>query len=248
VEVRTLTAAEMKGLEDVYQNVVFDRDGPWYMQGDRSPRDQWYYERLLLPFRAIHDSYDTLQDVAVYLRHFPYRGTRVSPLRHLRHNIRIYFEEAYVLRQRLIDYLNILEKDYARSRQEKELNAINAPLCRLLKKRLKSIIDARTLHVHKGGYDDDRLRRLDTLELLSACLPGDAIGGKRRASVYKHMYASAYRNERKRWERLAMDCNLIVEQLIDFYFSKLMPIIFAPDGKVISPPLADTYGPRSEPT
>lgn len=231
-----ITAEQRKEMEEVNWNHICDLDGPRSIKRRPSPREIWWHQRLFYPFAAIQKSYDILQDVEVYVRRFPYRGTRVSPATYLRHNIQVYFQETYILRQRMIDFLNSLEKDYAGSSQGVELKTLNARLCGEVKRRLKPITDARKQHVHELGYDDNGLSRLDTLELL-AVHTAKKENGKKSAVLYRIFYEDGYKGQRKRWRELIRQWNTLIGTTLDEYFENLNRVVFTQSGELIFPQL-----------
>lgn len=241
---KNLSPDEQKEFADAHWNHLFDLKGPRSIKRKRLPIELWYHRRLFVPFGAIHKSYEALQDIEIYFRRFPYSGTRVSPVNHLRHNIYVYLEEVYILRQRLIDYLNILEKDYADDPQGKQIKGINQPLCQMLKKHIQPMIAARKIHVHEGGYDEDALIRLDSLELLANYkLQNDAEDKRWPTYLYKQEYKVGYKQERKRWSKLVRNWNVTIEKLADAYFKSIGPIIFIPTGELVFPSSAKNYSP-----
>lgn len=234
-----ITTEEREEFAEVHWNALHNLPGPHSMNRDPSPRELWYHRRLFLPATAIYKSYEILLDLECYVCRFPYRNTRVSPAGHLRHNIEAYFQEAYILRQRMIDFLNSLEKDYAGSAEGETLQRINQPLCKILKTGLRSIMEARKTHVHGGGYDDENLKRLDTWELLARYTPkkqtDEHIDSK---SLFQLHYRKSYRRERARWAKLVKDWNSVIEKLLNHYFESLMKILFDQDGHLVTPPFS----------
>jgi hypothetical protein len=116
------------------------------------------------------------------------------------------------------------------------LKKINAPFCREIKKRLKPIIEARVDHVHGWGYDDRRLSRLDTLELLANYSSRNKTGRRKIKVVYRFMYEDTYKDERKRWSELLHQWNEAIGKLLDEYFNSLDCIVFPLAGKPVFPP------------
>lgn len=239
VNLSKLTPEELKEAGEANWNTIFNLEGPRSIKRKPLACEVWYSQRLFKPFSSIFKSHETLQDIEVYVRRFPFRGTRVSPATYLRHNIEVYLQEVYILRQRMIDFLNYLEKDYAKSSQGVSLKNINAPFCREIKKRLKPIIKARVNHVHGWGYDDKRLSRLDTLELLANYNSRSKMRhSKKFKVVHRILYEDAYKEERKRWSKLLHQWNETIGKLLDEYFNGIDCIVFPLDGKPVFPPLS----------
>jgi len=233
-----LTPEQLKEAGEANWNRIFDLEGPRSIKRKPLAWEVWYSQRLAKPFSAICKSHETLQDIEVYVRRFPFRGTRVSRVTYLRHNIEVYLQEVYVLRQRMIDFLNSLEKDYAESSQGVSFKKLNAPFCREIKTRLKPIIEARGDHVHGWGYDDKRLSRLDTLELLANYSSRKKTGHRKLKVVYRILHEDVYKAERKQWSKLLHQWNEAIGKLLDEYFRSLDCIVFPHSGKPVFPPLS----------
>jgi len=106
------------------------------------------------------------------------------------------------------------------------------------------MISARRIHVHEGGYDEDALSRLDSLELLANYKSqNDAEDERRMKFLYKYEYKHGYKQERKRWSKLVRDWNVTIEKLADAYFESIGQIIFTPAGKLVLPSSAKNYSP-----
>jgi hypothetical protein len=106
VNLSQLTPEQLKEAGEANWNTIFDLEGPRSIKRKPLACEAWYSQRLFKPFSSIFKSHETLQNIEVYIRRFPFRGTRVSPVTYLRHNIEVYLQEVYVLRQRVIDFLN----------------------------------------------------------------------------------------------------------------------------------------------
>jgi hypothetical protein len=242
LNIEQLALEHRKELNEVSRNSLFDLEGPRSISRTPLPKELWYQRRLFSSCAAIYKSSDALSDIEIYVRRFPYRGTRVSPTTHLRHSLELYLQEAYVLRQRMIDFLNVLQKDYEGTFQGRQLAAVNQPLCRMLKDSLSPIMKARTEHVHGGGFDDDRLRRIDGLELLARHgWQKNTAKDKRLKALFNLLYETDYKKERKRWVKFIQNWNAGIEKMHEGYFELLHPIIFNEEGKFVFPPIAEKF-------
>jgi hypothetical protein len=245
INFQQISPEELKEIGEAHHNHIFDLDGPRSIKRKPLPAELWYHRRIFAPYSAIFNSYEALQDSVIYFRRFPYHGSRVSAVNHLRRNINVYLQEIYILRQRMIDYLNILEKDYVGCPQGTQLKSYNQPLCQTLKKSLQPIITARKNHVHGGGYDEEGLKRLDSLHLLATYTSKkDTDEDKRRLYIYKFLHKQGYQKERKRWVKLVQHWNSTIEKLIDAYCEIIDRILFTETGELIFPPLAKNYSPN----
>lgn len=232
---------EMKELGQIIGSRLLGMPGPRTLNRRTSPKELWFHRRLFEPATAIFQSKEALLDIQVYVRSFPYRDTRVSRTTHLRHSLEHFFQEAYILRQRMIDLLNSLQKDYTGSPQENELLRANQSLCKLLKDSLRSLMDARKEHVHGSGFYDDDLERIAMLEILHQRGWANTEAEKTLKTKITLLYRQESRKERRRWSDFVANWNKTIERLIDGYFEIIFSILFRDNGELHYPPTAQNY-------
>jgi hypothetical protein len=195
-----------------------------------SVRQDWWCERVMTPITSIQSSHETLRDLHFYVGQYPYEGTRISPMRHLRFNVQSYFQEVYVLRQRLIDLLNIAKKDFGSRDDGPTVAQTCDRLCRELKARIKTVIEKRGEHVHQWGFETYSFTWLDAIELsLTAnieSLDPDA------AQEFQAFFDEKYPAERQLWSDAIEEANGVIENVIDDCARELNPMFFDASGKL----------------
>jgi hypothetical protein len=189
-----------------------------------SSRQKWWTERLMKPIAAISDSRETLHDLHFYVTQYPYEGTRVSPMRHLRFNVQSYFQEIYIFRQRLIDLLNIAKKEFETCDDGPVVAQVCDHLCRTLKARIKTIIELRKEHVHSWGCEIESFTWLDACELsLSASNDPPRLETSLQLQSF---FEERYPLERQLWGDAIMEINEAMDEMLDDCARELIPIFF----------------------
>lgn len=93
------------------KNHLLDLDGPKEVKGKLTGRETFVY-KLFYGYTEIASSLDTLDDIAVFIGRFPFKGTRITKERYLQFHVECYLAEIYLLQQRLESYLTLLERQY----------------------------------------------------------------------------------------------------------------------------------------
>jgi hypothetical protein len=105
-----------------------------------------------------------------YLSHYPgsrtFRFHGLSEANWLRYHIEAYLQETYVLSERLNRFLRKVEK-VAIGKRDKGGVGLTRKLKKSVELSFKSVVVTRGRHVHEYRFQDDELRNLDTLVLLT---------------------------------------------------------------------------------
>ena len=208
-----------KELEKVVWNDIFDLEGPRAINRSTSTNEKFVFE-VFDGARENYESYDNLCDLEVYVGRFPYTGTRISRRRHLTHNIESYFHEMYIMRERLVSYVNRVKKLYKNDKRYEDISTVLEELVVMVKKSLGGVVKLRGSHVHQSRYSDSGLSSLSAMELL---IVGQ--GDVDFEFLHKHKYMS----ERKRWKNKIEQNNKTVKEMLNMYANCLQDIVF--DGK-----------------
>ena len=94
---------------DVFKNHLLALKGPKQVARKITPHDI-FFSKLMVGFNEIYDSYSSLLDIQVYIDRFPYCKTRVSKTRYIAYHMENYFNEVYILKERLNAYCTINDK------------------------------------------------------------------------------------------------------------------------------------------
>ncbi len=195
-----------------------------------SHEEKFEVQVLFSGFMEITGSYERLEDIEVYIGRFPFSNTRISKLRHLQYHIENYFSEVYVLKNRLITYLDCIKKAYKSDPRCLKVRAETKRLRLIIEKTLENLVNIRGDHVHLSRYEDPDLDRLSLFEVLSH---GAQDEGPDMA--LKALHEWNYKDTRRKWKRTISKNNLATRKLLDVYFSGLHQFLFDGKGKVLTP-------------
>lgn len=142
-----LTRENRDELGETLLNTLLDLDGP--KRVDSKPdRETIFLAELFNGLSEIHNSYESLQDAELYVRRFPFGGTRITRDRYLRYVVENHLHEIYILKERLVKYLRRVERLYKKDKQLASIRRGAAPLYKLVSQSLSPLTTSRNTHVH----------------------------------------------------------------------------------------------------
>ncbi len=218
-----------KELGEVYKNVLFGNDGPKSLTNVKLSReDNFITNKLFRPLSEIVESYESIQNIPVYLSIFPYKKKGISKSSYLKYNVENYLHELNILQLRLESYLVVINRAYKKSKIKSILLSKSKKLNDLIKGAFSGYILTRGRHVHQFRYTDDSINRLSLLDLLVHSPE------KKFAAFIDWQYEEAYKKIRKEWrEKIKNDCKSI-DALLDVYFKTLYKVLVT-NGKLTYP-------------
>lgn len=192
-----------------------------------SPKEYFIANKLFRPLSEIINTIEAIENIAIYARSFPYKRQGISQAIYLKYHIENYLNELYLLKNRLISYVKLIDKSYKRSKRYEQVAKSILPLHSLVTDILERYIKVRGAHVHQYRYSDEDFNRLSTLELLSR-------GEEDFSKIMQNLYNDAYRETRKIWvEKIKTDI-VGIHNLLEYYFKGLLTAI-SKDGELIFP-------------
>jgi hypothetical protein len=206
-------------------NKLLDTGGPATVKQKPTSSERFLGE-LLTSFNEIACSYETLQDIEIYISSFPFNRSRTTPLRFLRFLIGAYLNEMYILRERLLTHLKRLKKLYSKDTRLRKILLLVNRIDKVVLKQFEDISLLRGSHVHILRYSDKDIERLGILELLSAGFSHP---------TFSDLFRFDYRATRSKWKKTIKSNNAKVKKLFDLYFEGIQPIVFDNTGKPIYP-------------
>jgi hypothetical protein len=191
---------------DNYRQIVVETD---------SNPDSIFLEAAFKNIIEIENSLESAKNIAILLRRRPTKkqiseGLTLSSF--LKINIHSYFEEMYILHERI----ESLYKFYKKSLKEigdkntEELEDMK----KLSTKAFKRINRARGSHIHSSRYDDRDLRHLEALDFY---IDNDSLGEK-NTNMFKLRRELSFRSIRKKWLKNIQNDTTAVEKLLDKLF------------------------------
>lgn len=205
-------------------NSLLDDPGARHLDR-RSTERELFYRRLFEGFSEIHSSCESMKNTEVYLRRFPFSGTRITLPGYLKYHVENYFNEMYIFEQRVLKYLTQIGREYRSDSRHAKVLAATRPLFRLVDQELKGIVDTRGRHVHVHRYTNEDLERLELMNLLTSN-PSDI---EEIAEVLTPYYKAEYRRIRSEWRSRVRKNNQVLIQLLDICAERLLPVLFSSD-------------------
>lgn len=189
-------------------------------QGRKVSVEFLFVQRVVVGHSEILESFESLKNIEIYLRSFPYRKQKVAPTAYLRYNVENYLQEMYILHERLQAYLKVIQRAY---RKEPDALVITQKITSLKSKvdvAFQNVLRARGAHVHESRFEDARIKLLLLLDLLS-----------QEDDDFKPRYEAMYldvRDDKVRWVKAT---NESIKKTLDVYFDELGRILFTRSGK-----------------
>ncbi|MCG7851885.1 MAG: hypothetical protein MIO92_05130 [Methanosarcinaceae archaeon] len=228
---REITKPELKEgneeLQSVIKNTILGIEGPRTVERNVSPREYFIANKLYRPMSEIMTSVETIENIAIYARSFPYKRQGVSRITYLKYHVENYLNELYLLKNRLIAYLKVIERSYSKSDISEHVAKTISLQYKVVSKVLKGYIEIRGTHVHKHRYSDDDFDRLSMLELLSRSNSDDSF-----EKIMNFLSNKAYSEIKKKWvDKIKSDIKGIYS-LLETYFEAVL-LAISEDGNVI---------------
>ncbi|HXM67766.1 MAG TPA: hypothetical protein VN911_13610 [Candidatus Acidoferrum sp.] len=153
-------------------NPVFGLPPPKGLETGRRPSpNERYWLDWFQEFSEIDGSMKRLNQALAYLSHYPhakvFRFHKLSEADWIRYHIEAYLQETYILYERLRRFLRKVEKVGIIARDKVGLGSVKKQKA-VVDASFKNVVRARGGHVHDYRFQDDELRDLDTLVLVTS--------------------------------------------------------------------------------
>lgn len=208
-------------------NSLFNLDGPKTVSKKPSEKSIFIANKLFKPFSEILNSIEAIENISLFIRSFPYKKQDISMVHYMKYHIENYLNELYILKNRLISYLKIVERAYRKSDNYSHIEKTLKPVYNFISSAFEGYTEIRGIHVHQNRYSDDDISRLSSLELLSR-------GDSKQENFLKNYFIFEYRQVRKKWMKKIKDDMHSVHDLLDHYFKQLILAIIE-NGKIKYP-------------
>jgi hypothetical protein len=218
-----------KELGEAVHNDLFDLDGPREVKRDHSPRD-YFMAEVFRGFTEVDESFRTLEDIAFYIRRFPFSRTMVTKERYLQFHVECYYAEVYLLRERLKSYLKFIGRRFKRDPSLPSLQATCQRLEEVTTEALKGVTNVRSHHVHQARMSDKAIDRMKMVSLLM--LSPDP----KMREIMVEYHSQLHREAKRTWSRTMKGNNAAISKLLDVFFGTLEPALFNVEtGKIRQP-------------
>jgi hypothetical protein len=178
--------------------------------------------RLYPGFIEIMLSFQTLQDIPIYMRRYPPKLSPVGKVGYLRYHLENYLNEVYILRERLKTFRESVQRAY---RQETGTGKFRQQFDSLktVISHLNTAVKIRGFHVHETRFSDPDLEKLERMAVL---IIADA------HPIVSVLFDEDIRRLRKEWIGALTKHNDTIQQMLDFYFGSLSDVVFDAQGRL----------------
>ena len=192
-----------------------------------SPYEHFISNKLFRPFNEISCSVESIENISIYVKTFPYSRYGVSKVSHLKYHVENYLNELYIFKNRLISYLKAIDRSYSKSSIAKHVTETIFPLYSFVSKSMKNYVVVRGNHVHQNRYSDSEITRLSLLELLS-------LEQNEPDKIIMRIYSDTYKETRKKWTERISNAIEKIHTILDIYFKILIKAI-SKNGVILIP-------------
>lgn len=183
-----------------------------------------FIQEVFFGFTEVMESYDSLINISILIGRFPFRDRRVSPLAYLKFHLEGFLHEVYILRERLLAYLKMIERQYRNHNKFNEMQAQFNIMKDEINSSFKGICGVRGTHVHQQRYDDNDLDKLKLFDLLA-----------RDDSTREARYLEELREIRKKKKKWIAANTQAVKVILDQYCDRLYGMVFTASGDLDFP-------------
>ena len=207
-----------------YNNTNYEKTIESYIHPKKP--DEIIRKKIIDGYIEIIDTYDSLKDSVIYLSNFFYKSTQITKSRYLSYHFENYLNELYILKNRLISYLNILKKIYLKSMITNVVDRKIDSLKTDIHKSFEMIDKVRGDHVHQKRFSDANIASLSALEII---IEND--GNEEQEDVYNQKYNDV----KEEMIIIAKSINKILEFFLHVYFKKILELITDNNDLLIHP-------------
>lgn len=208
------------GLQPGLLNPIFGLPvPPGTPKGPEPSTNERYWLNWLRDFNEVDGSMRRLNQALAYLSNYPasrvFRFQGLSQADWIRYHIEAYLQETYILSERLDRFLRKVEKTAVAARDKAGVSAVKG-LRATVDATFKNVVKVRGGHVHEYRFQDDELKNLDTLVLLTKA------GKMRSLRVFRELtFATAL----GRWRTQLLKNNKETEKLCAALFMETTAIL-----------------------
>ncbi|GJQ61173.1 MAG: hypothetical protein SCALA702_02260 [Melioribacteraceae bacterium] len=207
----TRTSENRTKLGEIIRDNLLNGESNSFLHLKYSVKQQFIVEKVFPKHHEIVISYDKLTNILVFISSFPYRNKRIKKSDFIRYHIENYFQEKYILKNRMIAFAKILlrvyKSDFRHSNYQKEIEELFSTL----KDFFKEDYEMRGKHVHQERLKSKKFSRLTLFEML-------LYNESEEKEFLSQYYDKVYLEVRADWKKiLIQDLDRIKEILDDYY-------------------------------
>ncbi len=215
-------------LAEFLKNEIFDLSGP-RRRSTEGTKDQRYLSIVFQGVIEIDSCCETLDDILIYMRSFPYRAEQITKPRHLKYHIENFLNESYILKERMIAYSTKLGRAYRGDNRHQPISTGMREVAQMVEASMRNIVGVRGRHVHVERHSDSGLDRLETFDLLrrqDLLLDDDMLD----------IYQDTYIRTRREWRQRLAEARAGIQSVVDEYSNQIMRHLYNSNRKRLKYP------------
>jgi hypothetical protein len=169
----------------------------------------------------------SIKDAEIYVQIFPYSKTNISKTKHIRRNIEKYLEEFYILKERLVKFVEDIKDMHNDNLDDNMLICLMGAKF-AAKETLKQITGygkTRGAYVHVKRYAPKDIEQLVHMEEFVRLMKDD----EHVSGLIKSQHDLKYNKVRREWAERVNNGYSVIIKTIDQYFSLLRVVVFEDD-------------------
>lgn len=188
-----------------------------------------YFLKITFSYIEIRNSLNRLTKIAKYISWSP--NTKNINYRYdmLRYHFENHCHESYILKERLIAFINILKKIYKNRINNNSTVLSYNGLYTLISKSMNDFTQERSLHVHKKRMPNPNTEYFSLLSIILA----DKF--EKHKGLKDAFFSDEYKKLKNEYTQKVKERNLIIDDLVEKVFSNINSLVLI-DNKYIAKP------------
>jgi hypothetical protein len=192
-----------------------------------TPREE-FIKIIFREYLEIFSSYECLKDIEIIIGLNPYNG-KVSKIRLLKYHFTNYFNEVYIMKERLKKFVILIDRKYKKDKAYQVIKVQLNKLEKYIEDSFRNIVKIRGGHVHVERYMNKEFNELDMLQIV---LPYEKnIEDK---ELMERILSQHYKDTRGKLKKQILDNNKQLESIIDYY-SEMIMILIVDNKRIVYP-------------
>jgi hypothetical protein len=219
----------LPNFEERFYWAIFDEAKGKYEKTKEPPSEEIaFLAKLSSWITEIEMSLQSIKDTELYVRRFPYGDTDISKTRHLRRHIEKYLEEFYILKERLVEFVDTIEDMYSSDYLSDKFLVFLRGAKTVAKKTLDPITGygkVRGSHVHKRRYITSDIDKLVHMEDFADLVDDD----ENISGLIKNQRDRKCKKVRKEWAERVRNESAVITKMLNQYFNLMRAVVFEDD-------------------
>lgn len=168
------------------------------------------FEDIFYRYTELIAVYENLELCEEFIKAAPPRRKNVGLDKYLAYHISFYLYEVYTLKERLVSYARVIDRLQKKREPLRHRQQSIPAIIQLVEETLEGLVKTRGRHVHSRAFEDEDVRRLSTMALLS-----------RHSEKFSDHAKDEYFWSKTKWQKTLAGNRKGIASLLDVYFDTL---------------------------